>query len=83
MTMPETGSLDITISAPSFQHDVDIVGPDGTFVLYDPIWRTPKRHTVLVHAGSTYEIRVIGVTGVDFDLSTTLRTGVIDPLRAR
>jgi hypothetical protein len=76
LTMPATGSLEITISGSAgvFRHDVDIVGPDGAIVVYDPRWSNPTRHTLMVHSGSTYEIRVIGFTGEDFDLSTTLRT---------
>lgn len=75
VTAPATGLLDVTISAPIFAFDVDVVGPDGTFVLYDASWVSPLRLAIPVQAGSTYEIRVIG--GWDppreFELLTAMR----------
>lgn len=60
VTAPATGLLDVTLSAPLFAFDVDIVGPDGSFALYDASWVSPLRLAIPVEAGSTYEIRVIG-----------------------
>jgi hypothetical protein len=72
---PAAGRLVVTISAPVFQFDVDLIGPDGSFLLYDPSWVSPVRLEIPVQAGSTYEIRVIG--GWDpprvFELTTAMR----------
>jgi hypothetical protein len=75
VTVPATGTLDVTLSASVFNFDLDIVGPDGTFAVYSGIWASPLRVTVRVEAGSTYEIRVIGGWNParDFELTTALR----------
>jgi hypothetical protein len=75
VTAPATGFLDLTIFAPIFAFDVDIVGPDGSFVLYDPSWVSPLRRSIPVAAGSTYEIRVVGgwEPPREFELSAAMR----------
>src|SRR5262249_49922214 len=57
--VPVSGILEVDMSAPQFNFDVDIVAPNGTFALYDGSWRSPHR-AIEVEAGLTYEIRVIG-----------------------
>jgi hypothetical protein len=76
VTTPSAGWLDVRFSAvPFFRCDVDIVGPGGTFVLYDPSWRNPLNVSIPVVAGATYEIRVIcgSDPSHEFELGTTLR----------
>jgi hypothetical protein len=75
LTVPSSGILEVALSAPVFNFDVDVVGPDGTFVLYDGSWRSPLHLTIQAGAGSTYEIRVIGgwSEARDFELTTMLR----------
>jgi hypothetical protein len=75
VTVPTAGTLDVTLSAPVFNFDLDIVGPDGTFAAYSGVWVSPVRVTFRVEAGSTYEIRVIGGWSPPrhFELTTALR----------
>ena len=75
LTVPASGNLEVTLSAPVFNFDVDIVGPDGTFALYSAVWVSPLRVSIPVVAGSTYEIRVIGGWSPprQFQLTTTVR----------
>ena len=75
VTAPATGSLDVTISAPLFNFDVDIVGPAGSFVLYDGRWASPLRLAIPVEAGATYELRVIGGWNParEFELTVAMR----------
>jgi hypothetical protein len=75
VTAPATGFLDVTISARLFNFDVDVVGPEGSFVLYDPRWVSPMRLAIPVVVGSTYEIRVIGgwSPAREFELTATMR----------
>ena len=72
---PATGVLDVTISAALFNFDVDVVGPDGSFVLYDSSWMSPLRLAIPVKAGATYELRVIGGWNPprEFDLTVAVR----------
>jgi hypothetical protein len=75
VTVPTAGNLEVTLSAPVFNFDLDVVGPDGTFVLYSSTWVSPTRVTIRADGGSTYEIRVIGGWNParDFELTTALR----------
>jgi hypothetical protein len=72
---PETGVLEVTLTAPVFNFDFDVVGPQGSFVLYDPRWLSPKRIAISVEAGSRYELRVIGgwSPARAFELVATMR----------
>jgi hypothetical protein len=75
LAAPASGTLEVTISAPQFEFDFDIVAPDGTFALYDGSWRGPLSVSIPVVAGATYEIRVIGGWNPPraFELTTALR----------
>ena len=75
LTMPASGILEVTLSGTPFNFDLDIVGPRGDFEIYSAIWVSPLRVTIPVHAGSTYEIRVIGgwEPPREFELTTTLK----------
>jgi hypothetical protein len=72
---PATGVLDVTLTAPVFDFDFDVVGPDGSFVFYDSRWVSPKRMAISVEAGSRYELRVIGgwSPAREFELVATMR----------
>jgi hypothetical protein len=72
---PATGVLEVTLTAPVFNFDFDVVGPDGSFVLYDSRWVSPKRITIPVEADSRYELRVIGgwSPAREFELVATMR----------
>ncbi len=74
VTAPVSGLLEVTLTATVFDFDVDIAGPDGTFVLYDPIWAPVRRYRIAVEAGATYEIRLIGgcCPVREFELRTAL-----------
>ena len=75
LTAPTSGTLEVTVSASAFEFDFDVVGPDGTFALYDGSWKSPLRVAIPVNGGSTYEIRVIGGWSPprEFELRTALR----------
>jgi hypothetical protein len=75
LTVPASGSLQVTLSAPLFNFDLDILGPSGAFEAYSGIWISPVHVTIPVRAGSTYEIRVIGgwTPAREFELTTTMR----------
>jgi hypothetical protein len=75
LTVSSSGTLEVTLSAPIYNFDFDIVKPDGTFAMYSSTWQSPLRATIPVEAGSTYELRVIGgwSPARDFELSTALR----------
>jgi hypothetical protein len=75
LTAPSSGTLEVALTASVFNFDVDIVGPNGSFVLYNASWRSPLRLPIAVEARSTYEIRVIGGWDPprDFELTTSLR----------
>lgn len=74
VTAPANGSLEVTVTAPVFDFDVDIVGPDGRFVLYDPVWAPVRRFVIGAESGSTYQIRLIGgcCPVREFELRTAL-----------
>ena len=75
LAMPAGGILEVTLSGTPFNFDLDVVGPHGDFEIYSAIWVSPMRVTIPVHAGSTYEIRVIGgwEPPREFELTTTLK----------
>ena len=75
VTAPATGVLEVTLTAPVFNFDFDVVGPDGSFALYDARWVSPMRLAIPVEAGSRYELRVIGgwSPAREFELVATLR----------
>jgi hypothetical protein len=74
VTAPGSGTLHVTISAPVFSFDADIVNPDGTFAAYDASTRSPIRPTASVTSGLTYEIRVAAVGAArEFELTTAVR----------
>lgn len=74
LTVPATGTLEITLSAPVRNFDVDVVGPDGTFAIYDATSASFLSVRIPVEAGSTYEIRLaFGSPARDFELRTALR----------
>ena len=60
ITVPASGTLDMTFSAPLFNFDVDVVNPDGSFAVYASSSISPLRARMPVQAGLTYEIRVAG-----------------------
>jgi hypothetical protein len=73
-TAPASGTLDLRVSAPVFNFDVDVVKPDGTFAAYAS--SSSSLHvTAPVEAGLTYEIRVAGgwSPAREFELTTALR----------
>ena len=74
LTAPSTGILEVTVSAPVFSFDVDIVNPDGTFASYGSS-SSALRLRAPVQGGSTYEVRVAGgwSPAREFDLTTALR----------
>jgi hypothetical protein len=75
ITVPATGTLEMTLSAPVFNFDVDVVRPDGTFAVYASSSSSPFRVRAQVEAGLTYEIRVAGgwSPAREFELLTVLR----------
>jgi hypothetical protein len=73
LTVPSAGMLEVSISAPGRDFDLDVVGPDGTFAHYDPVWVSPSLDRIPVAAGATYEIRLAGRSPREFELTTALR----------
>jgi hypothetical protein len=74
LTAPMSGTLEVTVSAPVFEFDIDIVKPDGLFAAYDASNRSPVRLRAPVGAGLTYEIRVAAIgSGREFEVSTAIR----------
>ena len=71
------GTLDVTISAPVFNFDMDLVNPDGTFADYTSYRGSTQasvRLTAPVRGGDTYEIRVAAVGAAqEFESTTALR----------
>lgn len=73
LTAPRSGTLDVTLSAPVFNFDLDVV-VDGTFAGYTSSSYSPVQLSVQTQAGSTYEIRVAAVGPArDFVLTTAMR----------
>ena len=74
VTAPRTGTLEVAVTGPITDFDVDIVGPDGQFVLYHNVLG-PREIPISVQSGSTYEIRVVGYFNEirEFELVTTMR----------
>jgi hypothetical protein len=73
VTVPAAGTLDVTVSAPVINFDLDIVRPDGTFAAYIPFpSSSPVRARIPVTAGATYEIRMIDASS-GFELTTAVR----------
>jgi hypothetical protein len=75
ITAPASGNLDLTLSAPYFNFDVDIVKPDGTFAAYASSSASPLRVSAPIEAGMTYEIRVAGgwSPAREFEMTAVLR----------
>lgn len=75
LTVPASGTLELTVSAKVFNFDVDVVAPDGTFAAYSGSSSSPLRVTAPVEAGLTYEVRVAGgwSPAREFELTTALR----------
>ena len=74
LTAPISGTLEVTVSAPRFEFDIDIVKPDGLFAAYDGSNRSPVRLTTPVDAGLTYEIRVAAIgSASEFEVVTAIR----------
>jgi hypothetical protein len=73
VTAPHTGTLELAITGPIHDFDVDIVGPDGHFVLYNNILG-PRQIPIAVQGGFTYEIRVVGYFNLirEFEFVTTM-----------
>ena len=74
VTAPTTGTLELTLTAPVFDFDIDVVAA-GEFALYDPFWAPTRRISVSVRAGSTYEIRLVATWCRirEFELTTSMR----------
>jgi hypothetical protein len=73
LTVPRSGTLNVTLSAPVFNFDLDVV-TDGMFAGYAASSGSPLQLSVRVEAGLTYEIRVAAVGPAhDFMLTTELR----------
>jgi hypothetical protein len=74
ITVPTSGTLEVTVSAAMTDFDIDIVTSDGTFVAYDgyPYKSGSPLVTTPVSAGSTYQIRLAGARR-EFELTTALR----------
>lgn len=77
LTVPVRGTLEVTLSAPVFAFHLDVVQPDGTYLIYEGSYVSPLHGTVPVEAGLTYEIRVIGGPTAwdsprEFELTTAL-----------
>jgi hypothetical protein len=69
---PETGILEVMVSAPSINGDLDVWGPNGTSALYFPCPCTSPVHlTVRAEKGATYEIRV--TLTPEIELTTAFR----------
>jgi hypothetical protein len=69
-----SGTLNVTLTAPVFDFDVDVVMPDGTFGKYIAGARSPLQFSVPVETGLTYEIRLAAIGQArEFELATTLR----------
>lgn len=73
VAVPPSGMLEVTVSAVASDFDIDVVGPDGTFVAYNPNPRGSPLLRVPVTAGSTYQIRLAGGAPREFELTTALR----------
>lgn len=75
ITSPASGILEVTVSAPVFNFDVDVVNPDGTFAIYGSASASPLRVRIPVQAGLTYEVRVAGgwSPAREFELTTALQ----------
>jgi hypothetical protein len=73
VTAPTAGILELTVSAPIRDFDVDIVRPDGTFALYNPAWVFPNRDRIPVEGGSTYQVRLTGPSPREFELTVVMR----------
>jgi hypothetical protein len=71
--VPSAGTLEVTVTAPIFDFDIDVIRPDGTFALYNPVWISPSRNPIPVEGGSTYQIRLAGPVPREFELRTVLR----------
>jgi hypothetical protein len=71
--VPSAGTLEVIVTAPIFDFDIDILRPNGTFALYNPVWISPSRNQIPVEAGSTYQIRLAGRSPREFELTTALR----------
>ena len=74
VTVPTSGTLDVTVSAAMSDFDIDIVTSDGTFAAYDgyPYPSGSPHVRIPVSAGSTYQIRLAGARR-EFELTTALR----------
>jgi pre-peptidase len=75
ITVPASGTLEVTVTAVVSDFDIDIVAPDGTFAAYDgfPYPTGSPRLKIPVSAGLTYQIRLAGAIPRDFELATSLR----------
>jgi hypothetical protein len=75
IAVPASGTLEMTLSAPLFNFDVDVVSPDGTFAVYASSSSSPFRVRAQVEGGLTYEIRVAGGWSAarEFELTAVLR----------
>lgn len=74
VTVPTSGTLEVTVSAAMSDFDIDIVTLDGAFAAYDgyPYPTGSPRVKIPVNAGSTYQIRLAGARR-EFELTTALR----------
>ena len=71
---PVSGSMQVTIAGPNLGFDFDVVGPEGTFLMYGSTTASPSRFVFTVQAGSLSELRVIGAGQPrDFELTTVIR----------
>ncbi len=73
VTVPTSGTLEVTVIAAMSDFDIDIVTPDGEFAAYDgyPYPSGSPRVKIPVSAGSTYQIRLAGARR-EFQLTTAL-----------
>ena len=71
---PASGLLEVTLAGARLDFDYDVVGPDGTFLVYGSTSPSPARFSFAVEAGATYEVRVAGAGQPrDFELTVALR----------
>ncbi len=73
VTVPTSGTLEVTATAAIRDFDIDVVAPDGTFAGYYPYPSPSPQVRIQVSAGSTYQIRLAGAAPRDVELTTAMR----------
>jgi hypothetical protein len=72
--VPTSGTLEVTVSSsPASPFDATILKPDGTIGAYVAAPTTPFRLALQVVAGLTYQIDVVPIGVLEFELTTAVR----------